>query len=413
MATATTLRYRTGTVNVTQGSTTVKGTNTRWSTAGINPGANFYIDGNAYANEIKEILSDTQLELVKPYISQSANGKSYSIDINYQSTTNAALAKRIAKVMGEYELIRDGYVITINGKSAYEIAQEEGYSGTKAQWLESLKGAGDYATLLSKFAPYDYHKAGTHNAHYRGKGLTFNDVLSEDIRAGTFAGTYGGIWVDVYPGDSFSFTDVNYSYTDENGTKQNDTYSGTMRVMDLDYGYRCGDFNLITHHIVVVPDHAMFTAPMNEEATTEGGYIGSKMRTVYLKRAEAIFKACFGEDHILPYRDLLVNSVTDGVSTGRAWSDCLVELMDECMVYGSCLYDGHFPKGTAEPNRQTSNFAQFNAFRHAKYLITRREAFWLRNVVSKSTFAHVTNHSCSSHHAADNAEGVRPFAFIY
>lgn len=29
----------------------------------------------------------------------------------------------------------------IKGKSAYEIAVDEGYSGTEEQWLESLKGA--------------------------------------------------------------------------------------------------------------------------------------------------------------------------------------------------------------------------------------------------------------------------------
>lgn len=29
-----------------------------------------------------------------------------------------------------------------DGKSAYEIAKEHGYTGTKAEWLESLKGTG-------------------------------------------------------------------------------------------------------------------------------------------------------------------------------------------------------------------------------------------------------------------------------
>ena len=69
--------------------------------------------------------------------------------------------------------------------------------------------------------------------------------------------------------------------------------------MDLDYLLRCGDAELTVHHVAAVPDAPMFRAHLNTTNTTEGGCAGSKMRTKYLRRAEADFKACFREYHVL------------------------------------------------------------------------------------------------------------------
>ena len=74
---------------------------------------------------------------------------------------------------------------------------------------------------------------------------------------------------------------------------------------------------------------------MNPTNTTEGGYVGSKMYTEGLERAKAIFKAAFGEEHLLAHREYLTNAVTDGKPSGGAWHTSLVELMSEQMVYGS------------------------------------------------------------------------------
>ena len=119
----------------------------------------------------------------------------------------------------------------------------------------------------------------------------------------------------------------------------------------MDYYLRCGDSDFTAHHVVAVPDNPMFNAHMNATNTTEGGYVGSKMRTVYLRRAEAIFKACFGENHVLKHREYLVNAVADGRPSAGAWCDSVVELMDERMVYGSCIFDSASPDGTTVPNR--------------------------------------------------------------
>ena len=177
----------------------------------------------------------------------------------------------------------------------------------------------------------NYNNAGTHNSIYLegDLGNTLTAVQSAAIRAGTFE--------NIYVGKTWTFHNVLYTYVNENDENTSDTYSGTMRAADCDYFLRCGDTDLTAHHVVVVPDENLFEAKMNDTATTTGGYVGSKMYTTHLRRAEAIFKACFGEDHILSHREFLVSLVVEGKPSGGIWADRLVDLMDERMVYGSLI----------------------------------------------------------------------------
>ena len=415
--------YRQGLVSLTNGSTKVSGNGTKFLTAGINAGAALRIDARGdYALEVDRVVSDTEIQLVKPYVGQSVSNQAYSIDRNHQATLPADLSARLSKAMGNWEARYDLDMQTINGKSAYELAVENGYTGTLSQWLESLKGAGDYTPLLNAIEPHTYHNAGAHNSVYRGKNLgVFSDAQSAAIRAGTFGGTYGGVYADVYPGDCWVFSNIPYTYIDANDDEQSSTYSGTMRIADCDYYLKAGDQGngLEAHHIVVVPDTNMFTAPMNAENSTEGGYVGSKMRTVYLRRAEAIFKACFGESHVLKHREYLVNAVTDGRSTGGAWCDSYVELLDERMAYGAPNFDSSSPDGSGGTNvaplfhRYSVSCKQLNLFRHRPDLISNRQWYWLRNVVSAGCFADVALYgSCTDNLASNSGCGVRPAALI-
>ena len=371
--TAHTAWYRQGLISVTNGSTKVLGNGTKFLTAGINAGATLRLDARGdYACEIASVVSDTEIQLARPYVGQSANNQPYSIDRNHQSTILADLAARLAKAMGNWEARYDFDMLTINGKSAYEIAVENGYTGTAAQWLESLKATNELIALKNLVDPLLVHNAGAHNAMYRGNNLgIFSDAQSAAIRAGTFGGTYGGVYADIYPGDYWVFSNIPYTYLDANYEEQSSTYSGTMRAADLDYYLRCGDTELTAHHVVVVLDRNMFVAPMNETNTTEGGYVGSKMRTVYLRRAEAIFKAC--ENHILKHREFLVNAVANGKASSEAWCDSFVELMNEWMVYGAPIFDSASTDGgDTIPNRYSVSCKQLNPFRHRPVLISNR-----------------------------------------
>ena len=142
--------------------------------------------------------------------------------------------------------------------------------------------------------------------------------------------------------------------------------------------------------------------------------MNSKMRTVGLKRAEAIFKACFGENHVLSHREYLVNAVTDGKPSAGAWFDSLVELLDERQVYGSLIFDSGNPDGSTVPNRYSVACKQLNLFRHRPDLIvSSRQWWWLRNVVSPASFAAVSNAGDCTYDSASNVCGVRPLALIY
>ena len=359
--------YRDGTVSVTSGSTKVSGSQTKWLTSGIKQGAVFMIDGWPYAYEVAEVVSDTEIQLARPYYGSNLSGKTYSVNRNYQSTMNASIAAGVASVMGKYEAYIDADMATVTGESAYQIARRLGKTSaaTESAWIDELKAGAEYTTLKNNVAALIANEAGNHNSHYFDASMgAFTDEISANIRNGSFK--------DVFPGKFFDFSNVPYSYVDENDETQESTYSGTMRILDLDYFLLCENSDLSAHHIVVAPDTPMFYAGMNDENKTEGGYVGSKMRTKLLRRAEAIFKACFGADHLLAHREYLVNAVADGKPSGGAWCDSLVELMDERMVYGSCIFDSGASDGITVRNRYSTGNSQLNAFRHAKYLISNR-----------------------------------------
>ena len=405
--TAHTSWYRQGTVGVTSGSTKVTGSNTKWLTAGINPGATFRLDGWPYGYEVATVVSDTEIRLARPYYGSSLSNQSYSIDRNFQSELPADLAARVANVMGKYENYIDTDMATVTGESAYQIAKRLGKTSaaTESAWIDELKAGAEYTALKNNVAALIADGAGEHNSHFFNASMgAFTDAISANIRNGSFK--------DIFPGKYFSFSNVPYSYLDENDETQESTYSGTMRVLDLDYFLRCGDSDLTAHHIVVAPDTPMFYIGMNDTNVTEGGYVGSKMRTKHLRRAEAIFKACFGADHLLAHRMLLTNAVNNGKPSGHAWCDSVCDLMNEEMVYGSAIFEPA-NDGVTIPYKYTESNSQLNAFRHAKYLISNRQYYWLRNVVSAAYFALVYSHGSCVYFGASVAVGVRPAALIY
>lgn len=441
--TTTSSWYRAGTVSINSGSTTVNGVNTRWTTAGINPGASFRIDGLPDDYEVAEVVSDTQLTLVNPYYGSNISGKTYSIDRNFQSTPNAEIAHKVVSMLGKYEKYIDTDMNTVQGESAYDIAKRLGKTtaATESAWIDELKNGEEYVALKNTVAEIVSTGAGNANSNFVDKNIgLFTDAVSAAIRNGSFSG--------LHVGNYHAFSNVPYSYywptsdatavsgktyyADVNGTalseqptagadisgagyfeKIDATHTGNMRHMDFDYLLRCGDSDLTQHASLVMPDSPMFYMGMNPTNTTVGGYAGSNLRLIGMKRAEAIFKACFGADHVLKHREYLVNAVTDGKPTAGAWYDSYCEIPDERMVYGLCIFDSGNPDGQTVYNRYTVSNAQLSAFRYAKYLISNRQYYWLRNVVSAAFFARVINYGVCDYGNASAEYGVRPAALIY
>jgi len=236
--------------------------------------------------------------------------------------------------------------------------------------------------------PLNYDGAGAHNAIYRGKnlGTAFTAAQSAAIRDGSFK--------DLYIGDYW-------------------TIDGTVyRIADFDYFLRAGDTECTTHHAIIVPDVNMDTQKMNDSNVTTGAYVGSKMYTTNMATAKAKIKADFGSAHILAHREYLANAVSNGKQSAGAWYDSEIELMTESMVYGA----PHFAPacdGSTVPANYTVACKQLNLFRHRPDLISNRQTYWLRDVVSAALFAYVNgNGYCSSNHAS-GAYGVRPAFPIY
>lgn len=117
---------QTGTVAVTSGSLTVTGTGTAWLVD--YPGVALNIDGLSYP--VSAITSQTTLTLAKPYPGDTASGLAYTF-LPLQPE-NYGLARDV-----DYLLKNGGVQI---GKSAYDLAVENGYVGTEAEWLTSLNG---------------------------------------------------------------------------------------------------------------------------------------------------------------------------------------------------------------------------------------------------------------------------------
>lgn len=229
------------------------------------------------------------------------------------------------------------------------------------------------------------NNAAAHNAIYRGKnlGTQFTAEMSANIKNGTFK--------DLYCGD----------YLVINGT--------TYRFMDFDYLYKTGNTSLDTHHILVVPDAPMYSHVMNDTNTTEGGYVGSKMYKSGLDQALAKIKVDFGEAHIVTYRNLLVNTVSNGAPSNWAWYSRQIDLMNEEMVYGTRAWSqasqNGFDTGT--------NKSQLAAFQHNHSLISScRSWYWLRAVRSSASFCHVGSDGGASGGSASGSAGVRPCFLI-
>lgn len=225
--------------------------------------------------------------------------------------------------------------------------------------------------------------AGAHNAIYRGKSLgsAVTEAQWAAIKAGTFE--------DMYIGDYWTIGGVVY------------------RIAAFDYYYRAGDTDMTTHHVTLVPDANMYTHVMNDTNITTGAYVGSKMYTEGLTQAKTTINSAFGSAHILSHRQFLANAVTDDYESAGSWYDSTVELMTEENVYGGKIF-GNVMNGTALPYSYTVDKSQYPLFAFRPDLISNRQSYWLRDVVSASRFADVNYNGRAGSYLASSALGVRP-----
>lgn len=244
----------------------------------------------------------------------------------------------------------------------------------------------------AKIAPLLFNNAGAHNAIYRGKSLgsTVTTAQYAAIKAGTFD--------DLYIGDYWTIGGVNY------------------RIAAFDYYLNSGDTSCTTHHVVIVPDTCLYNAQMHNTSsggyeggaanTTDGGYVGSDMYKSNLEQAKTTIKSAFS-GHVLKHRIYLTNAVANGRASGGAWCDSEVDLMCEQMVYGSGIFSP-VSDGSNVPVNYRVEKSQLPLFQHEPSRICNRNNWWLRDVITASTFANVNYYGRADYDNASNSYGVRP-----
>lgn len=232
--------------------------------------------------------------------------------------------------------------------------------------------------MLDSFAPVELRRV-----LFRGKnlGTALTAVQKAAIKDGSFKG--------MFLGDYWSIG------------------GRIWRIVDMDYWYNCGDTAFTSHHLVIMPDEALYNAQMNTTNITTGGYVGSEMYKKNLANAKTIVNAAF-QGSVLTHREHLCNAVANGKQSGGAWFDSSIELPSEIMMYGH-IHFGNASDGNTIPNIYTPSKTQLALFMVCPRFITdRSHVQWLRDVVSSALFAYVGAAGNTYCNAASNSFGVRP-----
>ena len=232
--------------------------------------------------------------------------------------------------------------------------------------------------MLDGFAPVELRRV-----LFRGKnlGTALTAVQKAAIKDGSFKG--------MFLGDYWSIG------------------GRIWRIVDMDYWYNCGDTAFTSHHLVIMPDEALYNAQMNTTNVTIGGYVGSAMYKSNLANAKTIVNSAF-KGSVLTHREYLCNAVANGRPSGGAWFDSSIELPNEPMMYGH----PHFSPtsdGSTVPSIYTISKTQLALFMVCpRFIVNRSHNQWLRDAVSSAYFAFVGSGGDPNYYDASASYGVRP-----
>lgn len=267
--------------------------------------------------------------------------------------------------------------------------------------------------------------AAAHNALCRGKDLTSyeaNGGMAAAIKAATFD--------DIFPGD----------YIIKSVTIGGNTYRDVKWIiMDLDYHYNRGygswrdsegntTANYAVHHVVLMPEHYLFTAQMNSSNTTAGGYQACAMFKTIIPKVNTGVLNAFGKAHVLMHDEILTNNMNPNAasSVGAGWTgsaywdwsgnddntgrypwrhDIQCNIPNQAMMYGSSPFaSSGFEAGDC--NKQLAYFRYGQNF-------DRNGWCWLRDVTSGSYFAYANGSGYAACNGAPSSGGVRPYFFYH
>lgn len=283
-------------------------------------------------------------------------------------------------------------VTSTQGKTALEDSDVfllDGTNGSRKITAKELAQA--VADKLLKNAAsvgVGYGKSGLYRGANLGSGATFEAASTSAQRTAISNGTFEGLFV----GDYWT---VN---------------SKVYRIADFNYWKRSGDTDFNVNHVVLVPDASFGNGKMNSTNITTEAYIGSDMYSntttpSVLNNARTTISNDF-VSYLATHKEYLPNATSDGAQSAGAWYSSTVELMNECMVYGSFIRSSSTSSGNYV---YTIDKSQLALFRLNPVMINQgRYNYWLRDVASSTAFAAVASNGTATQANASSSYGVRP-----
>lgn len=255
-------------------------------------------------------------------------------------------------------------------------------NGTTWVPLPLTKAVKDLSETLTNLT---YSGAGPHNSIYRGKYLG-NNVTEEQ-----WAAIGNGSFTDLYIGDYWTIDDINW------------------RIAAFDYYLNTGDgdYNCVTHHVVIVPDTCLGSNIYMHASNAAIGYTTSYMYTTGLNTAKTIINTAFGAEHILNHRQSLISGFSNS-KPSSTWTDSTIELMTEQNVYGSKFFALTSDGTSSVPSNSTIDKSQFPLFALEPSRITIRVKYWLRDAIYGGGFSTVDANGNAGYAGVANTCGVRP-----
>ena len=284
------------------------------------------------------------------------------------------------------------YIVVITGKTVSNLLFKPMLTEDLNATYDDFVSYDDSLVTGSQVLPI-FNNAGFKNSVFRGQylGTSITTAQYNAISAGTFEGLYLGDYWNIG--------------------------GHIWRIWGFNVFRRDGDSDLTTNHILLMPDDNYLKANgsdttryMKDTDDTSGGYKATKFFTTYAGQIYNELTPYFGS-HILSHRELISNATSNGKASGLEWASVTVGTPTEINIYGSPVWGASeiavtgynigvnktvFPLAIVEPS-----------------LITNREGWWLRDVVSASAFAVVSDGGGAGYTDASNAwVGVRPYILI-
>ena len=322
-----------------------------------------------------------QITSANQAIANVQNGLAYIV--GNTNTTGSTLA------VGQFVYVKGHSTIA---EGLYKVTASISANGSITTSNTSACSEGGLNALNDQIDQLVAPNAGSHNSIYRGK------YLGSSVSSAQWTAIKNGTFDDLFVGDYWTINGVNW------------------RIAGFNYWYNTGDTNCTKNHVVIVPDSNLASAKMNDTNTTAGAYVGSDFYTgnnSNTGKATAVtaINNAFGSAHILSHRELLATATSNGAPSNWALYDSTVELMNEQMVYGSRAWGNQ--AGAGNGFDVGVDKSQLPLFQHDHSRICNRAAWWLRSVVSGSTFARVSYDGGATDYNASYSLGVRPAFGIF